>query len=928
MYRRILGAGIVFLLCNVPTNHRHVPLPFFQIKSPKLLPVSRSFTSIHQNSSDSKLPKGLASVPLEAQSSISSIVGRDLPGYEARPRADGFEAENKRDKLAVHFTGEGVELLSGTAFWKTALRSYGYGEARRAVPAAVPEASSNRVEYHRGVLTEWYVNGPLGLEQGFRLSERPSVVKNSLDATQVGSSRSQPLTIALALSGNVTARLDQARKGLTLISDDGISELRYTGLTAYDATGAKLPSSLELEGGLLLLEVEDEGAQYPVTIDPWVQVAQLTASDGAVGAALGFSVAIDGNTVVAGAPCENSCRGAAYVFVNSGSGWANMTQTAKLTVSDASVGDEFGYSVAIVGDTLVAGAPFALTHKGAAYVFVKPAGGWTNMTETAKLTASDAESNDVLGGSVAVSGNTVVAGASCAHFSSPNCGPGAVYLFSKPISGWSNMTQTVKLTASDAAPNGGLGQSVAISGNTAVAAGFGGGKEATYVFVEPATGWRDMTQTAKLVGGFPEQSLAITGNTVVSAGGTPFAACLFIEPASGWTNMTPTALLSASDEKPGYFFGSVAISGRTVVVGQSPGTVGDQVTAYVFVEPENGWANMTETARLAASSGDRLSAVAVSGDTVLAGIPRATIGSNSNEGGALIFESTGLALTLRSIPYPTPTVQGGLLTYAFKIWNDTSVVAVHEVLTTEVPAGTTFSGITISGTPGVSSCSTPPVGGTGPVICHEHSGMAPHTTWTLRMTVHVTAPTGTVITETATASSDNLGSDTVTVHNTVHSSLVVDQSFTAGFNAGLNINECCAFIAQTFTAGVSGTLGGVSVEVRAITNSMLPLHVAIRTVRNGVPTSTVLGGTDLNSSAPLSSIIRFLQNIAIEKGQQYAIVVNYLRGPPPGAGQAQGIWDGATGNLYTRGAAYASVDGTSWSLVPNVDAFFKTYMLP
>jgi uncharacterized repeat protein (TIGR01451 family) len=124
-------------------------------------------------------------------------------------------------------------------------------------------------------------------------------------------------------------------------------------------------------------------------------------------------------------------------------------------------------------------------------------------------------------------------------------------------------------------------------------------------------------------------------------------------------------------------------------------------------------------------------------------------------------------LNMRVIPSPTPPVQGGLLTYAFKTWNQSSGVAVNEVLTTEVPPGTTFSGITISGTPGVGSCSTPAVGGTGPVICKEGSSMKADSTWTVGMTVEVTAAAGTVITETATASSDNLASTTVTVDNTV-----------------------------------------------------------------------------------------------------------------------------------------------------------------
>ena len=88
----------------------------------------------------------------------------------------------------------------------------------------------------------------------------------------------------------------------------------------------------------LLIHVDDAGAQGPITIDPFVQEAKLTASDGATNNEFGDSVSISGNTVVVGAPDakvgSNSQQGAAYVFTEPGSGWANMTQTAKLTASD------------------------------------------------------------------------------------------------------------------------------------------------------------------------------------------------------------------------------------------------------------------------------------------------------------------------------------------------------------------------------------------------------------------------------------------------------------------------------------------------------------------------------------------------------------------------------------------------------------------
>jgi outer membrane protein assembly factor BamB len=124
-------------------------------------------------------------------------------------------------------------------------------------------------------------------------------------------------------------------------------------------------------------------------------------------------------------------------------------------------------------------------------------------------------------------------------------------------------------------------------------------------------------------------------------------------------------------------------------------------------------------------------------------------------------------LNLSAVAYPTPPKQGALLTYAFKVWNKSSQNAVHEVLTTAVPPGTVMSSIEWSGTQNLTSCQTPFVGGSGPVVCKESNVMRPGSTWTIRITVQVTAPKNTVITETATASSDNQTSSTATLHNTV-----------------------------------------------------------------------------------------------------------------------------------------------------------------
>ncbi|MFZ1927465.1 MAG: FG-GAP repeat protein [Solirubrobacteraceae bacterium] len=109
-----------------------------------------------------------------------------------------------------------------------------------------------------------------------------------------------------------------------------------------------------------------------------------------------------------------------------------MTQTAELSSSDDSGGEYFGMSVGISEGTIVVGAPQHQTGQfsdsGAAYVYTEPSGGWTNMTQTAELTASDPGTRDSLGTSVAVSGSTIVAGAQL-HAVGSNLRQGAAYVF-------------------------------------------------------------------------------------------------------------------------------------------------------------------------------------------------------------------------------------------------------------------------------------------------------------------------------------------------------------------------------------------------------------------------------------------------------------------------------------------------------------------
>src|SRR5262249_18294289 len=159
---------------------------------------------------------------------------------------------------------------------------------------------------------------------------------------------------------------------------------------AQDARGRALPARMApgagLDGGALSLLVDDAQAVYPLTIDPVLTLQQkITANDGAASDFFGLSVALSGDTAVVGAPFDDVTaldQGSVYVFVRNGTGWS---QQKKLTVLNPLVGDRFGTSVAISGDTVVAGALNNLG-KGAAYAFVRSGADWTQQQ---KFTADD-----------------------------------------------------------------------------------------------------------------------------------------------------------------------------------------------------------------------------------------------------------------------------------------------------------------------------------------------------------------------------------------------------------------------------------------------------------------------------------------------------------------------------------------------------------
>jgi hypothetical protein len=174
------------------------------------------------------------------------------------------------------------------------------------------------------------------------------------------------------------------------------------------------------------------------------------------------------------------------VFVEPSTGWADMTETATL---DTGVRYVSGVSpLAISSDTVVGGEPFVspngVSHAGAVFVWVKPAAGWSNnMPPTAELTASNGNGNANLGVGVGMNSSVIVAGAPRTTVGS-NPQQGAVYVFNKPASGWKNMTESAELISAGGTPANLFGFSVGFSGGTIVGGApfINSGTGAAYIF--------------------------------------------------------------------------------------------------------------------------------------------------------------------------------------------------------------------------------------------------------------------------------------------------------------------------------------------------------------------------------------------------------------------------------------------------------------
>ena len=441
--------------------------------------------------------------------------------------------------------------------------------------------------------------------------------------------------IALAnASGAEAATTQQAyAKADNPAAGDGFGWVAVSGDTMVVGAPGEDSNATGVDGDDSNDSAADSGAAYVYTRSgtDWIQQAYLKAFNTGAGDGFGSSVAISGNTVVVGAPGEdtigsgvnppsndtngNSNRGAAYVFTRSGTDWS---QQAFLKASPSNGGDVFGTSVAISSDTLVVGARLEDTSaadSGAAYVFTRSGTDWS---QQARLKASNAGAGDEFGGAVSISGDTVVVGAQLEDSSTVgvNSTPdelaatsGAAYVFTRSGINW---TQQAYLKASNTGSLDQFGVDVAVSGDTVV------------------------------VGGVLEDSSSTgvdsTPNEGANASG---AAYVFTRSGTSWTQQ---AYLKMSPNRAEAWFGlAVEIDGDSIVVGapfedssttgvnSTPNDLaGDSGAAYVFTRTGSAWSQQAYLKASNTGAGDGFGiAVGISGDTIAVG----AVNEDSNAAG-------------------------------------------------------------------------------------------------------------------------------------------------------------------------------------------------------------------------------------------------------------------------------------------------------
>jgi hypothetical protein len=385
------------------------------------------------------------------------------------------------------------------------------------------------------------------------------------------------------------------------------------------------------------------------------------------------AVSSDGNTAIVGGRGDNSFTGAAWVFTRTNGVWSQ--QGSKLVGSDIVGAAYFGYSCAISadGNTAVIGGYRDNGDAGAAWVFTRTNGTWSQ--QGSRLVGAGAIGNARQGTGVGISsdGNTIIVGGY-----NDNGGQGAAWIFTRTGGVWSQ--QGDKLVGAGAVGNAGQGIAVAISsdGNTAMIGGYldDNSMGAAWVFTRNGGIWSQ--QGSKLVGSGAvgptvRQGVAVSlssdGHTAVIGGSSDDsaigAAWIFIRSGSIWTqqgNKLRGNDAGTSSAAQGWSV-SLSSDGNIAFVG-GPGDVSARGATWVYERNEGVWSQLGS--KLIGTGGvgssRQGSSVSISADGNTAVIGGYTDNSNSGAAWMFVRNPSGIHLTGEGAPkyfglaqnYPNP----------------------------------------------------------------------------------------------------------------------------------------------------------------------------------------------------------------------------------------------------------------------------------
>jgi hypothetical protein len=636
--------------------------------APRVHPLALGHASRSQRAS---------SLPITLAPAASASIGASERSFW--PVRHGASLLTQGGGIHSTFTASGAALRVAQGTLSLSFAGVGRGQRLAPLAAALPSSTASRVLYRHGSVTEFYRNGPYGLEQGFNVPHRPKAGAG-------------PLTLTLRIGGSLVPK--QVGSQVVFKTHAGATALRYGQLSALDATGRRLPAHMLVRNGTLQLRIHDANARYPLRIDPFIQQGQKLVANEEIGnGQFGASVALsaDGDTALIGGGSDNGGVGAVWMFTRSGTTWTQHGE--KLVAIDETGDGGFGASVALSSDgkTALIGGPYddynhaqtctCFGPNGAAWVFTRRGSTWTQQGE--KLTGSGASSAPGVsfGHSVALSsdGKTALIGG----YGQGQEYQGAAWVFTRSGSTWTQQGES--FTGNAASRGSGFGLSVALSseGNTALIGGF----NVAWVFTRSGSTWTQQGETLTGSGATREFGASVA---LSSAGNTALigaehrnrevgAAWVFTRSGSTWTQQG--SKLTASDESgEGSFGESVSLSrnGNTALIGGPDDNHGG--AAWLFTRSGTTWTQQGSklTASDASSTSEFGASVALSsdGNTALIGAPGDNRGASCciGLGAAWVFVNVRQPTIRRVSPDKGPV--GGGTTVTIHGTNFTGATAV------------------------------------------------------------------------------------------------------------------------------------------------------------------------------------------------------------------------------------------------------------